>query len=373
MATRVTVSKVKVHGEPRYRVNYTQGGKRKRQLCKSKAVAEAEAARLRSEITQTGTAWNALPAADRSKLMDAWTQARKAGVDLSTVIQGATNGNGNGLKERSLQDVLSDLLTAKKAAGRAEDYRTVLELTLNQFVKGRETLPIHKVTLGDVERFLDGKTLASRSTNRARLSTMFKFALRRGHVHENPCARLEAVTYDTPSPVIFTRSQFARCVLCLRRHPRAFAWFVLTTLCGLRPEEATQTTRRAINLDGGTVIVDGQTSKVRQRRVVTPRAEAVVMLGRALDLGAELPIPDQLRKRTIHRLRRVLHWKTWPKDVTRHTAASYWLASTRNADFVADQLGHSAKTLKRNYAALVTPAQAEDFWSLVVKLNRKIK
>lgn len=53
--------------------------------------------------------------------------------------------------------------------------------------------------------------------------------------------------------------------------------------------------------------------------------------------------------------------------MTRHTAASYWLALDGNPVAVAEQLGHSVTELKTHYRALVTRAVAERFWSLIPK------
>jgi hypothetical protein len=61
------------------------------------------------------------------------------------------------------------------------------------------------------------------------------------------------------------------------------------------------------------------------------------------------------------------NWEKWPKDLTRHTAASYWLAVDGNAVNVADQLGHSVAQLKTHDKALVTRADAERFWRLIPK------
>jgi integrase len=51
--------------------------------------------------------------------------------------------------------------------------------------------------------------------------------------------------------------------------------------------------------------------------------------------------------------------------VTRHTAASYWLAETGSTTQVAEALGHSEDVLRRNYMALVTKAEAQEFWQLL--------
>lgn len=370
MATRkITVTPVVVRGKTRYRVNYFSEGARRRQLCKSKTAAEAEAARLRSEQDKTGKVWNQLPADERSRLMDAWHHAKRKGVDLHKVIHSETSRPVT--TEKSLDKTRIELLEAKKNSGKDVEYRKTLDVVLKQFCRGRESLPIHLVTLSDVETFLDSKALASRSTNRARLSTLFNYAVRRGYRADNPCNRLETVTYHKPSPKILSPMQTGRCLVWLRKNPRVMAWFVLTTFYGLRPEEAQKTDKKKINLKTGEVTIDTQTTKVRQRRVVEcPHPKALQLLKASIeDFKSELPISKQLRRRTAKRLRKLLGFSKWPKDITRHTAASNWLAIKPDASYVAEQLGNSVKVLKRDYKALRTVEQARRFYGEHPPLN----
>ena len=145
---------------------------------------------------------------------------------------------------------------------------------------------------------------------------------------------------------------------------RAFGWFVLTTFAGLRPEEAEKTSWKEIDFQEGWIRVEAQTTKVRQRRVVYPHATALLWLQRAKERSAELPIARQPRRRAIRGLRNLLGFAKWPKDVTRHSAATYWLAETGNAAQIASALGHSENVLRKNYMALVTKNEAQEFWQL---------
>lgn len=361
MATQtVSVTKVTIRGGFRYRVNYVSGGKRVRQLFDSKSQAEAEAVRVREAFAAFGASWLTLPASERSSLIQAWQRAKSNGVDLLELASVKRSAGAS----VTLEAAVTELCAAKKNAGRAGDYVNSLRLVLKKFIRGRETLKADAVTLSDVEAFLDAHSLAYRSTLRARISTLFKFAVRRGYCPGNPCGQLEPVTYNKPSPSVFTPEQARICLDWLRLNPRGMVWFVLTTFCGLRPDEARKTARESIDLDAGTVTVDSQTTKVRQRRIVTPMDEAMRLLREALDLGGKTPIPKEFKRRLIYRLRTVLDLDKWPKDITRHSAASYWLSVKPDAAFVAEQLGNSESVLKRDYKALVTKSKASEFWSL---------
>lgn len=366
MATpKVTIGKRKVRGETRWAVSRREHGKRKRTFFTSKDAADAEAERIRSEIQRSGSAWFNLPAADRDALMVAWDESKKLGVDLYAALKSAhgkpLTGHGPPLRA-----VIDELIKAKTAAGRASRYTSTLQIILDQFAASLdETRPVGRIDLADLEKYLDSKKLASRPTLRSRLSTLFKFAVRRGYRLDNPCSRLESVTVPKAPPAIFNLIQVQAALQWLQsKAPRALPWFVLTTFCGLRPEEAEKTTRADIHFAEGWIKIEAQTSKLRQRRIVYPKQEAMDLLKKVVKRG-RMPIGHQARRRVIRGLRTHLGMPVWPKDVTRHTAASYWLASSQSAAAVAESLGNSETVLKRHYKALVTEKDARAFWRLV--------
>ena len=196
---------------------------------------------------------------------------------------------------------------------------------------------------------------------------MFGFAIRRQYAVDNPCDRVELPTQERAPIRYLSTDETIRCLQHIaERRPRALAVFVLTTLAGLRPEEAQATTWPSIRLDDPEphVVVEAQTSKVRQRRIVYPMPAAIAWLREAKRLKAELPLDRQPWRRTIRDLRTVLGWDRWPQDITRHTAATYWLAEIQNASHVAEQLGNSVGVLKTHYRALVSREQAKRFWAI---------
>lgn len=359
----------------RWMVNRIESGRRRRTIYLTKREADLEAARLRGQVETAGAVWLGLPASTRDELVRFYQACQSRGVEFWDLLRALDSRQIEARTESpSLKAVVDELLSAKHAAGRSPRYVDSLRIILSQFVSGRESLPIASLTLVDVERWLDSKNPAGRPTYKARLSSLFAFAIRRRYRHDNPCDAVEAPTKRALSPAIFTVRQTARCLATLRRKdPRGLAWFVLSTFCGLRPEEAERTTWDSIQIDGGEahVRVEAQTSKIRQRRIVTPLPAAVTWLRIAKESGSALPLTHPSRRRTIRRLRDALGWQVWPKDVTRHTAASYWLAKDGNPLAVAEQLGHSVAQLKSHYKALVTRDDAERFWRLIPAAVRR--
>lgn len=343
-----------------------EGGKRKRTSFKTKADAQAEAERIRLEIRDGGSAWLNLSPVDRQRLMLAYHESQKRGIDLLELARGAVV-NGAKSDVPTLGKCVEEMIAAKEKGGCSKKYSANLGIILGQFARGREALSMANVGLADVEQFLDSKRIASRSTLRYRLSALFRYAVRREYRPDNPCERLEPMRTVREPPAILTPVQLDEAIAFLKsKRPRALPWFVLTTLCGLRPEEADHISKKEISFKEGWIKVESATSKVRQRRVVYPLPEAMAMLQSAAK-KYRMPIPHIVRRRAIQRLRDHLGFKVWPRDITRHSACSYWLAMCHDMRHVAEMLGHSESTLKAHYKAIVVRAQAIKFWEIVAK------
>ncbi len=152
--------------------------------------------------------------------------------------------------------------------------------------------------------------------------------------------------------------------LAWRQEMAFLGWLVLALLAGLRLEEADRIQWSHINLDTGTVTVDAAASKVRQRRIVHLMPSAREWMQLALKAKSRLSLSQPTRRRFLRRLRDYLGFKSWPKDVLRHSAASYWLAECQDAAKVALELGNSVGVLLRHYRELVTKEDAERFWEI---------
>ena len=367
-----SLSKCRVREDVRWRVRWHESGRIKRKFFCGRETAEAFIARLRGEAITARTRLAALPQDEQETLWRAYTIAREKSLNLVDLLALAEHqpqtGPGPGIKA-----VLTEMLAAKRHAGRATKYVKNLEIVLGGFAKGREHQAINQVTLQEIERFLAAHNARYWPTLRARLSNLFNFAIRRGYRPDNPCTRLETVNIPPGTPAIITLEEIKICLDWFKANPRSMAWFVLSAFAGLRPEEAAKTTWPMINFEEGWIRVEAQTSKVRQRRVVYPLPMALDWLRLAKKLDSRLPIRISKLIDDRNKLKRRLGWNTWKKDCTRHSAASYWLAQSNSVSPVATAFGHSEGTLKSHYMALVTKAEAEQFWRLLPEIQKKKK
>lgn len=363
MAGKVTVRKVKRRGEARWVVDRVEQGRRVREFFKSAQEAEAHAVGLRKQRAQAGDAWIRLSAAERAELIEVFAAARERNVSLRDVWRDWCAAAPERAKATpTLAVAVASCLEAKRAAGRRERYLSALSAALGQFIRGREQVALGAITRREIQQHVEAvPALHSRATRLNRLSTLFSWAVRAGHLDANPCARIERVTPEHRPPLILTPEQAHQALAWTEAHwPRYLAWLALTLLAGVRPEEAEKTEWAAIAPEH--VVIAAQTSKVRWRRVVPLMPLATHWLAKARLAKAELPLVPVSLKRFRRRLRDELKLAKWPADLLRHTAASYLLAHHQDAGKVAQWLGNSPGVLLRHYRELVTKEGAARFW-----------
>lgn len=265
----------------------------------------------------------------------------------------------------TLLDALRQLETAKLAANRRGAYVKHLSFCVKTFTQFVGNVPISTIGTEHVESWLlsNGKNPSSRQTYIARLSTLFEFSKRRRWISENPCFFLERVTIDQNAPSVLSSLESDSLWRgCLRLRPSGSAWLALALYAGLRPEEAMMMQWEQIDFEGKRIFIRAETSKVRYHRIVEPPDRAFRALLEARAAGGQLPISNATKKRLQRKLRGIMGWKVWPKDILRHTCASHWLAVVPDAQKIALQLGNSPAILLRHYRSIVTKEDAERFW-----------
>lgn len=284
---------------------------------------------------------------------------------MSQTLPHSIEGDHQG--ELTIGEVIKLLKSAKLAANRRPVYVNEMDRALRQISKGMEHQPLSFLDAPKIEAFLAGRKLcpAARKMFIGRVSTLFEFAKRRKLIRENPCNEIEKPITEWKPPFILSPEQVEKLLRhCQACWPERVAYLALCTFCGLRPTEARQLHREAINLDAGTIRIEAGISKIRQRRIVQMHSTATAWLTHALP-GATLQIKESTRKRWVRDCALLMGFKEhFPFDCLRHTAASMLLQVRQDAGYVSMQLGNSPAILFRHYRELVSQEQAEKFWAI---------
>lgn len=258
------------------------------------------------------------------------------------------------------------LLAAKSAANFRPRYVNSLRSYLGLFARGREDLPIAAITVEHLELWFAVRKEApsSQRGNLGRLGSLFAFAKRRCWISKNPMRQLEKIRIDRKPPKILSPQQAERLMeYVMRKAPRSLAFFTLALFAGVRPQELEAVTWD--NVGAGIVTIDAAASKVRRRRIVHLKDNAIEWLTFARELGSMLPFGIHKRVRTLQKAALHMGFEDgWCQDILRHSAASYWLAITDNAGLVSRELGNSPGVLLDHYYELVTAESAAAFWKI---------
>lgn len=263
-----------------------------------------------------------------------------------------------------LNHAITECINAKRFANLRPVYVIELERYLGAFRTFLGDRPIASVRPKHIEAWLNKPewSAGTRATGINRLSALFSFALRRGYVKSNPVARIERVRLEYKPPHILSPEEADKLLtLTLKFVPSMLGHIVLGMFAGIRPAELDKLTFTDVDMDRGIVRIDAATSKVRRRRFVELEPKAIHWL-KAVDCKGS--VTPRQKRRKLRTLTAAMGWTCWPKDVLRHTAASYLLAKYRDSALVADKLGNSPSILLRHYRELVTSESAAAFWNI---------
>ena len=251
-------------------------------------------------------------------------------------------------------------LSSQARLSRSDRYLRQLRVVLHSFTAGRAALLVDQITRVDVTRWVERAEWSPR-TQRGYLGDVKCFlgwAQRRGLCALNAASdvRIPKVV-DTRTPEVHTPEQVRKILETARRlDPDVCRILAIRYFAGLRSSEAGALREEDLRLGEGLLVVPAAKAKTRRRRVVTIEP----VLASWLALGGILRGMRPLRIRQILRASGV----PCPPNVARHSFCSYHLARYQNAARTAIEAGHAEAVLFAHYRAIVSPAQAREYWGL---------
>jgi len=268
----------------------------------------------------------------------------------------------------------------------ARDYKRELAALETAF-PGRH---VHDVTTEDLHAYLTARTLGPKAWNNTRglLHAFFEWsrsAPRQWRI-DNPAKPLVVHKVARGIPHILTAQQAADLMAFLETYPTGtrqkarpgylVPYFALCLFAGIRPTvprgEAWKLGRlskadlaRAIDLANGVIRIGPAVSKTRDLRQVTIQPNLRAWLERYPVDQYPITVPAMQAKVMEVRLKFGL-----TDDVLRHCFCSYHVAKFRSLGGTALEAGNSERVIKKHYLNLVTPSDAESFWSISPKLDQ---
>lgn len=344
-------------------------GKRKRLFFRTKATADKELARLKIKRNREGE--NALLLSDTLRIM-ALECAEKL-KPFGRSIQDATDYYLKFLRdaERSISfSVLVDeYLAGQDRLNRSQTHISDLRQRLGRFNEDFGDRPIRTLQANELEKWLHALKLSAQSINnfRSRLSSLFAYAEKRGYVERNPVSAIDKIKLVDEAPEIFTPEQLQK---LLEQAPSdLLPTIALGAFAGLRTAEILRLEWQDIDLKGNFVNVAASKAKTAKRRLIPIAANLADWLRPyARKSGRIYPFSHRWYHFNIDELRKAAELPEWPNNGLRHSFASYHLAKHQNAPQLALDMGHTTpRMIFDNYREVVTPEEAERYWSICPK------
>ncbi len=418
MALGAEVTVKKVVGHPRgykWRANFIGEGQRKQKYFKTKSAADEWAEDRKGESLEHGTG-STLSAEERSAVIESRTTLSAVDWDVRSAIEFAARAKAmlepfgvlpdaaldfavdyyrRSQKSASVEELIEEVIQAKKNAGRSKRHQGDLRSKLDKFKVAFAKRPAATLESREIEEWLHKLKLAPGSVNSYRgiLALLFNYAVKRGYCATNPVHSIDRVREKESEPEILTVEQL-NAMLTLADEKIVPA-LVIGAFAGLRSSEIEGTADHdgldwaEIDFDENTILVRADVAKGRRKRHVPISPNLLAWLKpRAKRKGKVWPengrkLHEAARRKagfgkpgteTEQEKAKKLKLKPWPKNALRHSYATYHLAEHRNAAELVVNMGHNddAETLFNHYRGIVKPKQATAYWGLVPTSEVKV-
>ena len=257
------------------------------------------------------------------------------------------------------KDKIVSLISAK------EIYQWLINL------KKREYAESDILTVGGrpMKVFKDGERdlgVYGRNEYRRILYSFFKYCKMQDWLDFNPVEKIESWRIRGKTPEIFTPEEVRNILNATPPKSEIRAFAAISAFTGIRIAEMKRLTWDKIKLDDREIILDSEITKTASRRVVKiPENLAKWLEPYVWELGTKKKILSSRQDWQIKKLHNIFGKENWVKNGFRHSAATYYLALTKNAYITAEQMGHAVDVLKQDYNGLARKKDAIRYFDIM--------
>lgn len=302
------------------------------------------------------------------------------GVRLIEVVADYLRRHPVGAEQKTVSEVLAEFVRDREAAQCSEVHLRDIRSRLGQFAGAFQT-PIQSLTAASVRDWLrslkkmNGEPLTTRTLNNLLrlIGSLLHFARRQKYLNRELVEEITEIDLGRNAPTetgIFSPEDLRK---LLDHCPEdLIAPLAIGAFCGLRTSELGRLDWRAVDLDSGFIRIEAKIAKTATRRLIPiPDNLRAWLEPIAKSQGPINPSTDDrgLNHRLVRGPARSAQ-VAWVKNGLRHSFCSYRLAQTNNAAQVALEAGNSPTMIFRHYRELVTPAQAEAWFSIRPNLEK---
>lgn len=323
-------------------------------------------------------------------------------VTLLAALNSWLERHPSSMPKKTVQEVVDELLSAKRKAGRSERHVDDLESRLNAFAAAFP-MNIGEVTGPKIQKYLDDLALspATKRNHLRHVTSLIRFGIRRRYLPKDALDELDYV--ERPEVFegeteIFTPAEL-REMLSMAR-PQIIPWLAIGAFCGLRSAELMRLDWAQVNLERRFIEVKAtrespagekrKLAKTASRRIVPLCDAAIAWLTPHRKLEGPIAYYSEENKfhsaavadvtnsrlaaieeaemahdeKTAARMK-ALPAFTWKRNGLRHSFCSYRLAFTHDAAKTALEAGNSTAMIFRHYNAAVTEDEGKAWFGVM--------
>ncbi len=290
------------------------------------------------------------------------------GLTLTDAARIATEHASNvGIKSATVRDALFNYIENKEAANikpiTIEAYEQIIG-RLARTVGDPKTLLVNQIDQDHIAEYLKGMTPFTRNSKLSTLNAFFNWCKRQGYIVHSPTERVPKAREPEPSRAVFSIKDAGMLMkTAIREDPSLVLYLAIGLFAGVRPEELRHLKREKIGHEF--IILDGSVTKTSRARTVSIRANLRQWVDSCA--GSDLVAPTTDRRLLYKKIEALCTAAgvSWIKDGMRHSFATYAYEQTKDAAFVAAEMGHRGTDIFfRHYRAMAHPGDGEKFFSI---------
>lgn len=364
-------------GTVSYQLDYFVNGRRKQLSFKTAAKAEAERQRLLRAARRHGEGAMALDEAELAEFVALRARCASAGATLHEAVEYFMQHGGAITLPVTVVELANQFIASREERDKSRRYVQSLRSSLGSLSRW---LPpgkmAHEVTRAEMESWLrsGGWGIKTRRNHLGFAASCFAWGTRAGHLRRVPCEGIELAGQAEREIEVLPVDVCERLLNAAVTDRACGLYVILGLMTGIRRAEAQRLTWAEVRLDQGLLLLAGEKTKTRRRRVID-LSEACLAWLRAYvascgPLAGAQRIANANLALHLGRLRVRAGVALWPHNALRHTFASMHYAHFQDEAKLQVIMGHeSAAMLHRHYRAVVTSAEAGKFWALRPKMG----
>lgn len=274
--------------------------------------------------------------------------------------------NPDNLTQRTVAEVVAEMLTQREAAGVSAGHLQDLRCRLNRFAADFQ-VPLGSVTAPDLQRWIDGLKVGPRSKLNFRKVTrnLFAYAQRRNYFAKtgNPAAKVEVPKSNGGAVTIYTPGELGK--LLVVASDEFLPALAIGAFAGLRSAELQRIAWADVDLAGGFITVSAENAKTRTRRIVPVLPNLALWLAPHVRKIGKVWRDTPRNFKEAQQATALAAGVPWKKNALRHSFASYRLAAIQSAAQVSLECGNTPKIVFQHYRELVKPDAAAAWFNIL--------